>query len=61
MNVNKFQYHRYYVGNAASMDVALDVVGQEEAARRCLLYARKMQSPTAISDSPDANSSGGGK
>ncbi|MCX7826483.1 MAG: hypothetical protein N2689_13125 [Verrucomicrobiae bacterium] len=45
MNVNKFQYHRYYVGNAASMDIALDMVGQEEAARRCLLYARKMQFP----------------
>jgi hypothetical protein len=45
MNVNKFQYHRYYVGNAASMDIALDMVGQSEAARRCLLYARKMQFP----------------
>ena len=45
MNVNKFQYHRYYVGNAASMDIALDMVGQEEAARRCLLYAKKMQFP----------------
>ncbi len=45
MNVNKFQYHRYYVGNGASMDIALDLVGQEEAARRCLLYARKMQFP----------------
>jgi hypothetical protein len=45
MNVNKFQYHRYYVGNATSMDIALDMVGQEEAARNCLLYARKMQFP----------------
>jgi hypothetical protein len=45
MNVNKFQYHRYYVGNGASMDIALDMVSQEEAARNCLLYARKMQFP----------------
>jgi hypothetical protein len=45
MNVNKFQYHRYHVGNAASMNIALDMVGQEEAARRCLLYAKKMQFP----------------
>jgi hypothetical protein len=45
MNVNKFQYHRYYVGNGASMDIALDMVGQTEAARNCLLYARKMQFP----------------
>lgn len=43
MNVNKFQYHGYCVGNPASMDIALDMVGQEEAARRCLLYAKKMQ------------------
>jgi hypothetical protein len=27
------------------MDIALDMVGQEEAARRCLLYAKKMQFP----------------
>lgn len=45
MCVNKFQYHRYYVGNAASMDIALDMVGQHEIARNCLLYARKMQFP----------------
>ncbi|NUQ65871.1 MAG: hypothetical protein HUU20_25700 [Pirellulales bacterium] len=45
MCVNKFQYHRYYVGNAASMDIALDMVGQHETARNCLLYARKMQFP----------------
>ena len=45
MNVNQFQYHRYYVGNATSMDIALDMVGQEEAARNCLLYAKKMQFP----------------
>ncbi len=45
MCVNKFQYHRYYVGNAASMDIALDMVAQHDVARNCLLYARKMQFP----------------
>lgn len=45
INVNKFQYHRYYVGNGASMVIALDMAGQAEAARNCLLYTRKMQFP----------------
>lgn len=45
INVNKFQYHRCYVGNGADMLVALDYMGQAEPARRCLSYFRKTQFP----------------
>jgi hypothetical protein len=43
INVNKFQYHHYWVFNNALMNVALDMVGQQDVARRCLIYSRKVQ------------------
>ncbi len=43
INVNKFMYHHYWVFNNAIMSIALDLVGQQEVARRCLPYSRKVQ------------------
>jgi hypothetical protein len=54
MNVNKFQYHRYYPGNAANMVVALDYMGLADIARRCLLYARNAQQPDGRMENPHA-------
>lgn len=56
MNVNKFQYHRYYPGNAANMIVALDYMGLEDIAKGCLLYARYAQQPDGRMENPHAPS-----
>jgi hypothetical protein len=45
VNVNKFQYHRYFPGNCADMLVALDLFGLHDIAARCYAYTLKMQSP----------------
>ncbi|MCR4415002.1 MAG: hypothetical protein NUV77_21495, partial [Thermoguttaceae bacterium] len=45
INVNKFQYHRCYVGNGSDMIVALDFMGHTEPSKQCLLYFRKTQFP----------------
>ncbi|MFH1921306.1 MAG: hypothetical protein ABIP48_15685 [Planctomycetota bacterium] len=54
MNVNKFQYHRYYPGNAANMIVALDYMGLADIAQKCLLYARNAQQPDGRMENPHA-------
>jgi len=56
MNVNKFQYHRYYPGNAANMIVALDYMRLEDIAKKCLLYARNAQQPDGRMENPHAPS-----
>lgn len=56
MNVNKFQYHRFYPGNASNMIVALDYMGLAEIAEKCLLYARNAQQPDGRMENPHAPS-----
>ena len=45
INVNKFQYHRFYPGNGANMCVALDYMGLHDIAEKCLLHFRSAQRP----------------
>jgi len=52
INVNKFQYHRYYPGNAANMTVALDYMGLTDIARKCMLYACNAQQPDGRMENP---------
>jgi len=54
INVNKFQYHRFYPGNGANMIVALDYMGLTDIARKCLLYARNAQQPDGRMENPHA-------
>ncbi|MFC1597588.1 hypothetical protein ACFL5Q_06595, partial [Planctomycetota bacterium] len=54
MNVNKFQYHRFYPGNASNMVVALDYMGLVDVAQKCLLYARAAQQPDGRMENPHA-------
>jgi len=54
INVNKFQYHRFYPGNGASMIVALDYMGLTDIAEKCLLYARNAQQPDGRMENPHA-------
>lgn len=54
VNVNKFQYHRFYPGNGANMIVALDYMGLVDIARNCLLYARNAAQPDGRMENPHA-------
>lgn len=43
MNVNKFQYHRFYPTDSALQDAAMDDAGMEKIARDCMLYDVRVQ------------------
>ena len=43
LNVNKFQYHRFYPTDSALQDAALDDVGLEKIAAECMAYDLQIQ------------------
>ncbi len=48
MGVNKFQYHMYEVTDSALQDAALDDVGMEKIARKCMVYNLRVQQPNGF-------------
>ena len=54
INVNKFNYHRFYPGNGANMIVALDYMGLTDIADKCLRYTHNAQQPDGRMENPHA-------
>ena len=54
INVNKFNYHRFYPGNGANMIIALDYMGLTDIAEKCLRYMHNAQQPDGRMENPHA-------